>query len=131
MRLPSTISGSARRRWSLSAHPISTATEGRSNVLAMRWPPTRSESSTLAPLEQHARHLGGQVGLAAAALGLLRAAARGAGERLVTTAATRKTTSATQFSPVGDREPPVGGMWKKLNARALSTAVARPIHRPQ
>ena len=36
----------------------------------------------------------------------------------------KNTTSATQFSPPAIVNRPVGGMWKKLNASALSSAVA-------
>ena len=50
---------------------------------------------------------------------------------LTTAAATRKTASATQFSPSAIVNSPVGGMWKKLNAAALSRAVKRPSQRPQ
>ena len=35
----------------------------------------------------------------------------------------------TQASAIVNR--PVGGMWKKLNARAAATLVARPSQRPQ
>jgi hypothetical protein len=45
-------------------------------------------------------------------------------------AAMRKTASATQFSPWATHRRPVGGMWKKLNATALATAVARPSQMP-
>ena len=38
----------------------------------------------------------------------------------------KKTTSATQFSPSAIVKRPVGGMWKKLNASALASAVAAP-----
>ena len=50
---------------------------------------------------------------------------------LATTAVTKKTTSATQFSPSEIVKRPVGGMWKKLNASALATAVATPSQPPQ
>ena len=43
-------------------------------------------------------------------------------------AAMRKTTSATQFSESAIVNRPVGGMWKKLKASALATAVATPSH---
>jgi hypothetical protein len=48
-----------------------------------------------------------------------------------TTAATRNTSSATQFSASAIVNCPVGGMWKKLNAAAAATLVARPSHSPQ
>jgi hypothetical protein len=47
-----------------------------------------------------------------------------------TTAATRNTSSATQFSASAIVNCPVGGMWKKLNAAAAATLVARPSHSP-
>ena len=50
--------------------------------------------------------------------------------RLATTAATRKTPSATQFPSLATVKRPVGGRWKKLNAAALATAVATPNHIP-
>ena len=43
----------------------------------------------------------------------------------------RKTTSATQFSASAIVNRPVGGMWKKLNAAALTRLVATPSHAPQ
>ncbi len=43
----------------------------------------------------------------------------------------KKTASATQFSPSEIVKRPVGGMWKKLNASALASAVAAPSHPPQ
>jgi hypothetical protein len=49
---------------------------------------------------------------------------------LTTTAAMRKTTSATQFSPSLIVKRPVGGMWKKLKARALPIAVPIASHKP-
>ena len=50
---------------------------------------------------------------------------------LATSAAMKKTTSATQFSPSEIVKRPVGGMWKKLNASALASAVAAPSQPPQ
>ena len=82
--------------------------------------------------EQQLRELGGQVGLAPAPLGLAGARARPASDSVdATTAATRNTTSATQFSASAIVNRPVGGMWKKLNASAAATLVARPSHSPQ
>ena len=131
IRLPSTIRGRARRRWSLSAHPSSIATEGRSNVLAMRWLAERSESSTLDPLRStraSSADRSASLRRRSASSARLRAAPA---RLLVTVAATRKVTSATQFSPSAIVNRPVGGMWKKLKASALTTEVASPIHRPQ
>ena len=48
-----------------------------------------------------------------------------------TDAATRKTPSATQCAESSIISRPVGGMWKKLNAAALSRLVSRPIASPQ
>ena len=86
----------------------------------------------LARAEQDARELGGEVGLAAALLRLARRA-RGRPRRPLdaSTAATRKTTSATQFSASSIVKRPVGGMWKKLNASALTTLVPTPSAAPQ
>ena len=59
------------------------------------------------------------------------ARARAWPERVETTAAaTRNTTSATQFSPSAIVNWPVGGMWKKLNAAAAAKPVASPSSRP-
>ena len=46
-------------------------------------------------------------------------------------AATTKIASATQCSPSAIVNSPVGGIWKKLNAAALSNAVSSPSHNPQ
>ena len=102
---PSTTTGRARRRSSLSVQPVSTSTQGRSNACAIRWPTTRSESSRLSPAEQHPRHLGGEVGLAAAALGLLRARAGGAGERRGDRRDDEEHDQRDPVLLVGDREP--------------------------
>ena len=131
MRLPSTISGSARRRWSLSTQPSSMATEGRSNVLAMRWLADRSDSSTLDPLSStraSSADRSASFRRRSASSARLRAAPA---RLLVTVAATRKVTSATQLRSSAIVNRPVGGMWKKLKASALITAVPSPIHRPQ
>ena len=50
---------------------------------------------------------------------------------LATSAAMKKTPSATQFSPSEIVRRPVGGMWKKLKASALASAVAAPSQPPQ
>ena len=50
---------------------------------------------------------------------------------LAPAAARKKTASATQFSPSAIVKRPVGGMWKKLKASALTTAVASASHAPQ
>jgi hypothetical protein len=50
---------------------------------------------------------------------------------LVTTAATKKTPSATQFSASAIVKRSVGGIWKKLKTRALATDVNSPSHSPQ
>ncbi len=50
---------------------------------------------------------------------------------LVTTAATRKTASASQFSPSATVKRPVGGMWNQFQASALPTAVSKPRPSPQ
>ncbi len=50
---------------------------------------------------------------------------------LATSAAMKKTPSATQFSPSEIVKRPVGGMWKKLKASALARAVAAPSQPPQ
>jgi hypothetical protein len=50
---------------------------------------------------------------------------------LVTSAATMKTASATQFSPSAIVNSPVGGMWKKFQAAALRSAVSSPSQSPQ
>ena len=131
MRLPPTISGSARRRSSLSAQLSSIDTEGRSKARAIRWLAARSESSTLCPPSSS------RASSADRSASWLRRSASSARARaapasvLVTTAATRNTTSPSQFSLSAIVKRPVGGMWKKLNASALSTAVASPIQRPQ
>ena len=57
--------------------------------------------------------------------------ARALASSLATSAATKKTASATQFSPSAIVKRPVGGMWKKLNASAPPTAVTIPSHAPQ
>ena len=91
-----------------------------------------SASSRRPPRSSMPRHLGGEVGLAAPLLGLARARARARSARLLaTTAARRKTTSATQFSPSRIVKRPVGGMWKKLKAARSPTAVAMPSQAPQ
>ncbi len=57
---------------------------------------------------------------------------RAASARLEAAAATtRNTTSATQFSASAIVRRPVGGMWKKLNATALTRLVAMPSGAPQ
>ena len=76
---PSTTIGSARRRWSPRSTPPRPRPRAGSNARAIRWPTTRSESSSSAPPEQHARHLGAQVRLArrrSASSARLRAAPR-------------------------------------------------------
>ena len=50
---------------------------------------------------------------------------------LAIAAVTRKAASATQFRESAIVKRPTGGMWKKLNARALSSAVSSPSRRPQ
>ena len=50
---------------------------------------------------------------------------------LASTATTRNATSATQLLESLIVNCPTGGRWKKLNAAALSTAVATPSHAPQ
>ena len=50
---------------------------------------------------------------------------------LASAATTRKAASATQLLESLIVNWPTGGRWKKLNATALSTAVATPSHAPQ
>ena len=104
-------------------------TEGRSKARAIRWPAAPSDSSRLGRRGAHApaRPTGPPRGDAR----LLRPARAASASVLATTAATRNTTSATQFSPSAIVNWPVGGMWKKLNAAALRTAVPSPIQTPQ
>ncbi len=54
-----------------------------------------------------------------------RARARSATE-LASSATARNTPSATQFWPIATVNRPVGGMWKKLNASALTIDVIAP-----
>ena len=130
-RTPSTTTGSARRRESLEVQLGSTSTQGSSNALAIRWPTIRSDSSRSVPLSRTRA-----ISALRSASRLRRSAssARARAEEAscdVTTAAMRNTPRATQFcsSPIVSR--PVGGMWKKLNASALATAVPIPSLKPQ
>ena len=50
---------------------------------------------------------------------------------LASPAATRNAISATQLLELRIVNWPTGGRWKKLNAAALHTAVAKPSHAPQ
>ena len=130
-REPSTISGSARRRSSESAQTSSTLTDARPNVDAIRWPAVRSDSSSSAP-PSRMRAISAVRSASARRVSASSARARAApASPLITAAATRKTPNANQFSPSAMVKPPVGGMWKKLNASALSSAVSRPNQRPK
>ena len=95
----------ARRR---RRAPSSIAAEGRSSACGQ--PLRRRRPATprrLVAAQQQPRHLGGEVGLAAALLGLRRRARGRARPRgSPTTATTRNATSATQLLLVGDREAP-------------------------
>src|SRR5205807_177832 len=50
---------------------------------------------------------------------------------LATAATVTNATSATQSRPSATVKCPTGGMWKKLNARALTSDVSRPSRSPQ
>ena len=72
--------------------------------------------------QQQPRHLGRQVGLLAALVGLrARACGRARPASSPRRRRGRRRPGATQFSPVAIVKRPVGGMWKKLNASALAT----------
>ena len=82
--------------------------------------------------EQQPRQLGGEVGLRGGAARLARRAPGELGDASTAIAATARNTPAppsSRRSAIVKR--PVGGMWKKLNASALSSDVARPSQRPQ
>ncbi len=130
MRLPSTISGNARLRGSLSTHDSSTDTDESPYASAIRLPTAGSDSSMLPP-PSRSRAISAVRSASCRPRSASSPRLRAAWERLLTTnAATTNTPSATQFSPLAIVNWPVGGMWKKLNAAALSTAVATPSHMP-
>ena len=130
-REPSTISGSARRRSSESAQASSIPTEARPKADATRWPALRSDASSSVPPSSR-RAISAVRSASWRRVSASSARARAApASPLITIAATKKTASATQFSPSAIVKRPVGGMWKKLKAAALRTAVSNPAHRPQ
>ena len=91
----------------------------------------RQRRPQVPPAQQRARHLRREVGLAPALLGLQRTTAAASASALATSAATKKTASATQFSPSAIVRRPVGGRWKKLNVSAPRSAVATANAAPQ
>ena len=101
----SSRSGNATRRSSPSTGRSSIAADGSRSAPARRCAATGRTRPEVLPAEQQARELRGEIGLAAALLGLLgRDGAPPRASELATSATTKKTASATQFSRVGDRE---------------------------
>ena len=100
----------------------------------MSWPPCACRSQRLVqvgPAEQQPCHLGGQIGFAPPRLGLFGPCLSGARQPAD---GDRRDQENRQRDPVlalGDREPAVGGMWKKFQAAAPMIAVSSPITRPQ
>ena len=132
-RLPSTISGSARRR---SSRVDPARARRRPRQLERGGDPlaaARSDVLELGAAEQQPRHLGGQVGLARAALGLLGAARAASASVLVDHG--RDHEEDGQRDPVlavGDREAAGRRDVEEVERRARSArAVSRPSHRPQ
>ena len=131
IRFPSTISGTARRRGSLSTQVSSTDTDGRPYASAMRCATVRSDSSMLPPPSSR-RAISAVRSASLRPRSASSALAVAVPDSVLTTrATTTNTASATQFSPSAMVNCPVGGMWKKLNASALRTAVSTPNQSPQ
>ena len=131
MRLPSTIRGSARRRSSESTQFSSTDTLAEPVRLGdpLGHGPQRLRAAGAA--QEQPCHLGCQVSLAAAALGLLGATPRRIGQRARLHRRDDEHRQSHPVSPLAMSNCPVGGMWKKFQATALSTPVSTPCQRPQ
>ena len=125
----SSRSGNATRRSSPSTGRSSIAADGTPSAPARRCEATGRTLERSSPAEQQPGELRGEIGLATALLGLLRAMARRLRERAGDERHDQNTASATQFCASAIVKRPVGGRWNQLKASAPRIAVAVPSTR--